>query len=143
MGSKKSILVLCTGNSARSQMAEGIIRHIGTDAYDVESAGTLPSAVRPEAIAVLGEIGIDISFQRSQSVNEFLERDIDFVLTVCDDANEHCPYFPARTRIIHRSFEDPASVSGTERERLEAFRQTRDRLLEYLPEFLREIGQEG
>jgi arsenate reductase len=138
---RKSILVLCTGNSARSQMAEGIIRDAFGSEYDVFSAGTEPSIVRPEAIEAMAEIGIDISHHRSKSVDEFDGREIDYVLTVCDNARENCPYFPARTRLIHRAFEDPAAVSGDESERLEAFRRVRDQITGYARSgFARDAG---
>lgn len=140
MGRKQSILVLCTGNSARSQMAEGLLRHICKDAYDVNSAGTEPSIVRPEAVTAMKEIGIDISTHRSKSVDEFDGLPIDFVLTVCDNAREHCPYFPATTMVVHHSFTDPARVEGTEEERIAAFRDVRDEMREYLPSFLEKIG---
>lgn len=128
---KQSILVLCTGNSARSQMAEGIARHLFGDRFEVFSAGTHPSIVRPEAIKAMAEIGIDISGHRSKSVDEFAGREIDYVLTVCDNARENCPYFPARTKVIHHSFDDPAAVEGDEETRLAAFRQVRDHIREY------------
>ena len=92
---KKKLLVLCTGNSARSQMAEGLLRHEGGDRFDVFSAGTKPSRVRPEAITVMGEIGIDISGHRSKSVDEFVAQDLEYVITVCNNANETCPVFPS------------------------------------------------
>jgi arsenate reductase len=122
----KRILVLCTGNSARSQMGEGLFRHEGKGAYEVESAGTKPSHVRPEAIAVMKEIGIDISDHRSKSVNEFDGQPFNFVVTVCDNARDNCPIFPATTERLHWSFEDPATVQGTEEERLAAFRRIRE-----------------
>ena len=131
MPEKKKILILCTGNSARSQMAEGLLKHITQNKYDVNSAGTKPSMVRPEAIKALAEIGIDISNNRSKSVDEFANAEIDFVLTVCDNANENCPYFPAKTKLIHHSFEDPADVEGNEETRLSAFRKIRDEIREY------------
>lgn len=130
----EKILILCTGNSARSQIAEGLLKHICQNKYEVFSAGTKPSIVRPEAIKVLAEIGIDISGNRSKSVDEFAKTDIDYVLTVCDNAQENCPYFPARTKLVHHSFEDPASVEGDEETRLEAFRRTRDQIQRYLQE---------
>lgn len=136
---KKSILVLCTGNSARSQMAEGLIKHICEHAYDVYSAGTEPSVVRPEAIEVLAEIGIDISSNRSKAVGEFDGEQIDFVLTVCDNAKENCPYFPAATMLEHHSFDDPAAVTGTEEVRLEAFRKVRDEIREFVPAYLERL----
>jgi len=128
---KQSILVLCTGNSARSQMAEGIIRHLYGDRFEVFSAGTHPSLVRPEAVKAMAEIGIDISGHRSKSVEEFAGREIDYVLTVCDNARENCPYFPARTNVIHHSFDDPASVEGDEETRVAAFRIVRDQIRDY------------
>ena len=131
MPEKKTILILCTGNSARSQMAEGLLKHITSNKYVVNSAGTKPSIVRPEAIKALAEIGIDISNNRSKSVDEFANAEIDFVLTVCDNANENCPYFPAKTKLIHHSFEDPADVEGDEETRLNAFRKIRNEIREY------------
>ena len=127
----KKIHILCTGNSARSQMAEGLLKHITQSKYDINSAGTKPSIVRPEAIKALLEIGIDISKNRSKSVDEFINDEIDYVLTVCDNANENCPYFPAKTKLIHHSFEDPAEVQGDETTRLDAFRKIRDKIREY------------
>ena len=131
MSERKKILILCTGNSARSQMAEGLLKHITQSKYDVQSAGTIPSIVRPEAIKVLAEIGIDISDNRSKSVNELVHDEIDFVLTVCDNAKENCPYFPAKTNLIHQSFQDPAGVRGSEEVRLNAFRIIRDEIKSY------------
>lgn len=128
---KKSILVLCTGNSARSQMAEGILRDRFGDRFDVFSAGTHPSIVLPWAIQALAEIGIDISHHRSKSVDEFAGREMDYVLTVCDNARQNCPYFPAKTMMIHHAFEDPAFVPGDDEARLAAFRRVRDQIREY------------
>lgn len=136
MRNEKRVLILCTGNSARSQMAEGLLRHIGESGYNVESAGTKPSLVRPEAIAVLKEIGIDISTNRSKSVEEFAGREFDFVITVCDNARENCPYFPVQTKLIHHSFADPAAVEGDEETRLQAFRKARDEIHRFLLEFI-------
>src|SRR5271154_7486883 len=114
MADRKRVLILCTGNSARSQMAEGLLRHDAGDRFEVESAGTKPSHVRPEAIAVMRELGIDISGHRSKSVDEFAAQSFDCVLTVCDNAKESCPVFPGRTAIIHKNFEDPAGLKGSE-----------------------------
>lgn len=136
-----TILILCTGNSARSQMAEGLLRHLAGGSLEVESAGTKPSLVRPEAIAVLGELGIDITSHRSKHVDEFAGRSFDVVLTVCDTAKEACPVFPATTQMIHHSFPDPASVQGTEQERLAAFRTVRDEIRAYLTGLVSEIGR--
>ena len=124
----KRILVVCTGNSARSQMAEGLFRHYLGDRYEVQSAGTKPTHVRPEAIAVMGEIGIDISGHRSKSISEFMGQEFQYVITVCDNANESCPVFPGKTERIHWSFEDPAATQGTEEERKAAFRRIRDEI---------------
>jgi arsenate reductase (thioredoxin) len=132
----KKVLILCTGNSARSQMAEGLLRHDGGDRFDVFSAGTRPTTVRPEAIAALAELGIDISGQRSKSVDEFAGREFDFVITVCDHAAEACPTFPGKTQRIHWSFEDPAAVEGSAEERLAAFRRIRDQIRERLKAFI-------
>jgi arsenate reductase len=112
-------------------MAEGLLKHICSDEYEIHSAGTKPSIVRPEAIKVLAEMGIDISSNRSKSVDEYADREIEYVLTVCDNAQENCPYFPARTRLIHRSFRDPAEIVGDEETRMAAFRSVRDEIREY------------
>jgi arsenate reductase (thioredoxin) len=130
------VLVLCTANSARSQLAEGLIRHDFGGRVDVFSAGVAPSHVRPEAIAVMREIGIDISTHRSKHVSEFAGREFDDVITVCDAANEQCPIFHGRARRHHRDFKDPASVGGSEEQRLAAFRQTRDELRHWLTDIL-------
>jgi arsenate reductase len=136
----KRLLVLCTGNSARSQMGEGLFRHEGRGAYEVASAGTKPSHVRPEAIAVMKELGIDISGHRSKSVNEFEGQSFDYVVTVCDNARHDCPVFPAGTDRIHWSFEDPAAVQGGEQERLAAFRRIRDEIHERVKTFFQDRG---
>ncbi len=127
---KKRVLILCTctGNSARSQMAEGLLRHEAGDRFDVHSAGTKPSVVRPEAVAVMNEIGIDISSHRSKSVGEFSREQLDYVVTVCDNAKESCPIFPGTTKRLHWPFEDPAAVQGSEDERKAAFRKVRDQI---------------
>jgi arsenate reductase (thioredoxin) len=135
---KTRVLVLCTGNSARSQMGEGLFREEGGGAYEVSSAGTKPSRVRPEAIAAMREIGIDISGHRSKSVEEFAGQAFDFVVTVCDSARDACPIFPGATERIHWSLEDPAAVEGSEEERLAAFRRIRDQLRDRVKTFVRE-----
>ena len=129
------VLILCTGNSARSQMAEGLLRHDAGCRFEVSSAGTRPSLVRPEAVAVMAELGIDMSGQRSKHVDEFSGQRFDYVLTVCDNARESCPIFPGGTVTLHHSFEDPAALQGTEQERLAAFRRVRDQLRHYLHTF--------
>ena len=132
MTSRKRVLILCTGNSARSQMAEGLLRYLAGDRFDVASAGVAPTEVRPEAIAVMRELGIDISHQVSKSVDEFLGQDFDYVITVCDNANEQCPIFPSNTKRIHWSFEDPAAAAGDEQARLAVFRRVRDEIFDRL-----------
>jgi arsenate reductase len=104
MSKQKRVLILCTGNSARSQMAEGLLRAMAGDRFDVASAGVAPSSVRPEAIEVMREIGIDISSHRSKSVDEFTDEQFDYVITVCDNAREQCPVFPAQAKMLHWSF---------------------------------------
>jgi arsenate reductase (thioredoxin) len=132
---KKRVLFLCTGNSARSQMAEGLLRHDAGDRFEVESAGTKPGPVRPEAIAAMKELGIDISSHRSKHVDEFQDQSFDYVLTVCDNAKESCPVFPGRAERIHNAFEDPAAFQGTEEERLALFRRARNEIRDYLKTF--------
>lgn len=129
---RQRVLILCTGNSARSQMAEGLLRHDAGDRFDVFSAGTRPTQVRPEAITVMQELGIDISGHRSKSVDEFAGHDFDYVVTVCDNAKASCPVFPAGTKQIHWSFDDPAAVEGSQKQRLAAFRHARDELRDRL-----------
>ena len=135
MPDKKRVLILCTGNSARSQMGEGLLRHDAGDRFEVSSAGTKPSKVRSEAISVMRELGIDISGHRSKSVDEFNGQPFDYVLTVCDNARESCPIFPGKAIVMHQGFEDPAAVQGFEEERLAAFRRVRDELRQYLRAF--------
>lgn len=135
MSEKKRVLILCTGNSARSQMAEGLLRHIAGDRFEVESGGVEPSHVRPQAIEAMRERGIDISEHRSKSVDEFAGQDFDYVITVCDNANERCPVFPGKTERIHWSFDDPAAAEGDEAARLAVFRRVRDEIESRLREF--------
>lgn len=132
------VLILCTGNSARSQMAEGLLRHHGGADYEVYSAGVEPSFVRPEAIAVMQDIGIDISGHRSKSVDEFLGQEFDYIITVCDNAKEHCPIFPGKAQRIHWSFDDPSAVQGDEATRLASFARVRDGIEEKLKSFIAE-----
>lgn len=130
----KRILILCTANSARSQMAEGLLRHDAGDRFEVHSAGTMPTQVRPEAIAVMKEIDIDISGHHSKSLETFIGKSFDIILTVCDHANETCPVFPGGGARLHHDFPDPAAISGTDSERLAAFRSVRDQIRSYLQE---------
>lgn len=113
-------------------MAEGLLKNLYGDAYVIDSAGTHPSIVRPEAIAVLAEIGIDISHNRSKSVNEFTKEKIEYVLTVCDNTKDNCPYFPAATKLVHHAFADPAMIEGDKETRLAAFRRVRDEIKAYI-----------
>ncbi|MBK9317182.1 MAG: arsenate reductase ArsC [Acidobacteria bacterium] len=137
MTSPKTVLILCTGNSARSQMAEGILRHDGGDAFEVHSAGVKPGSVRPEAIQAMSEIGIDISGHRSKSVDEFAGQEFDYVITVCDNAREACPVFPGKTNRIHQSFEDPPPPGAkSEEETIAVFRRVRDEIREWMNEFI-------
>ena len=122
------VLILCTGNSARSQMAEGLLRSLGQGRFEVFSAGTKPGVVRPEAITAMRERGIDISSHRSKHVQEFDGQEFDYVVTVCDAARDNCPVFAGRTERLHWSFPDPAAVEGSVEERLAAFRTVRDSL---------------
>jgi arsenate reductase (thioredoxin) len=114
MGEKKRVLILCTGNSARSQMAEGLLRHDAGELFEVESAGTHPGLVRPEAVAVMRELGIDISKNRSKHVDEFSGESFDYVITVCDNARESCPAFFGDAQKVHHNFKDPAALVGSE-----------------------------
>jgi len=134
---KLRVLILCTGNSARSQMAEGLLRHDGGNQFEVYSAGTRASFVRPEAIQAMREIGIDISQHRSKNTDEFLGQEFDYVITVCNHANEVCPAFPGKTQRIHQSFEDPPAPGvGTDEDRLSIFRRVRDEIRAWLREFI-------
>ncbi len=135
MSDKKRVLILCTGNSARSPMAEGLLRHDAGERFDVESAGTKPGSVRPEAIAVMRELRIDISGHRSKSVTEFDGQPFDYVITVCDSARESCPVFLSGAKRLHRDFDDPAALDGSTEERLALFRRVRNELREYLRDF--------
>lgn len=137
MNDKKRVLILCTGNSARSQMAEGLLRHMADDCFEVESAGVEPSHIRPQAIEAMREIGVDISGHRSKSVDEFTGDEFDYVITVCDNARERCPVFLGKTERIHWSFEDPAVAEGDEAKRLAVFRRVRDEIESRLREFVK------
>jgi arsenate reductase len=132
---KKRVLILCTGNSARSQMAEGLLRHDAGDRFEVDSAGTRPGTVRPEAIAAMQEVGIDISGHRSKHVEEFGGQRFDYVITVCDNARESCPVFFGAATNLHHSFEDPAASDGTYDERMDIFRRVRDEIRDFLRDF--------
>ncbi len=126
--SRKCVLIVCTGNSARSQITEGLLRHEAEGQYEVFSAGTHPSPVRPEAVSVMRDLGIDISTQRSKPVSEFEGQQFDFVITVCDRAQEECPVFPGETQRLHWPFQAPATFTETGEARLDGFRKLRDRI---------------
>ena len=132
------VLVLCTHNSARSQMAEGFLRTLGGDRFDVASAGTVATRVHPLAIRVMSEIGIDLGRHTSKTLDRFLGEPWDYVITVCDQAGERCPLFPGPARRIHWSFEDPSAASGDEAERLAVFRRVRDAIGQRLRAWLAE-----
>ena len=129
------VLILCTANSARSQMAEGLLRWDHGARFEVASAGARATQVRPEAIQAMKEIGIDISGHRSKAVDEFAGESFDYVITVCDSASETCPVYSGHTNRIHHNFEDPAATLGPEEERLASFRRVRDQLRAYLRVF--------
>jgi arsenate reductase len=137
---KPRVLFLCTGNSARSQMAEGILRHLAGDRFEVFSAGTKPSVVNPHAIAAMREIGIDITQHRSKHVNECFGKPMDTVITVCDNAKETCPIFPAVKQQMHWSFEDPAAAEGTAEEKLRVFRKIRDQIYDRIQNELLKVA---
>ena len=126
--SKKRILFICTHNSARSQMTEGLMNHLCGDRYEAFSAGTEPSQVNPFAVRVMSEISIDISGYRAKSVQEFIEQKFDYVITVCDSAQESCPFFPGGKKILHKNFKDQAAFKGSDNEKMAVFRQTRDEI---------------
>ena len=134
----KKILVLCTGNSCRSQIAEGYLRYFAKDKAEVYSAGIETHGVNPRAIATMKEDGIDISGHTSNNVNEYQHLDFDFVITVCDNAQENCPYFPGSAQKFHYNFPDPAKAAGSEEEIMEVFQNVREQIKAYCQEFVAE-----
>ena len=142
MTDKLKVLFLCTGNSCRSQMAEGFVRHLKGDIMDAYSAGLEAHGLDPYAVRVMREIGIDISRQRSKTLDDFDEMHFDYVITVCGHADEHCPLFPGNTKVVHHGFDDPPKLAESvlkEEERLACYRRVRDEIREYietLPESL-------
>ena len=138
LGAKRRVLFLCVHNSARSQMAEGLLRARAGDSFDVHSAGNAATAVRPLAVRAMAELGIDIGGQRSKSVDEYAGQRFDYAITVCDDAKEACPYFPGAATQIHWRFDDPAAATGSEDERLAVFRRVRDEISEQIEGFVRD-----
>jgi arsenate reductase (thioredoxin) len=132
---KQRVLILCTGNSARSQMAEGLLRHIAGDRFEIFSAGTKPVGLNPNAVTAMSEVGIDITGHRSKSVDEFAGQQFDYVITVCQNAKEFCPIFPGPGKRLHENFEDPASAPA--QRQLEAFRRVREQLFSWLKRFVK------
>lgn len=134
----KKILVLCTGNSCRSQIAEGYLRYFAGDKAEIFSAGVETHGVNPRAVATMKEDGIDISKHTSNNIEEYFDIDFDFVITVCDNTKERCPYFPTKAKKFHYNFSDPAKAIGTEDEILEQFRQVRQLIKDYSAKFVKE-----
>lgn len=137
MAEHRRVLFLCTHNSARSQMAEGWLRHLAGDRFDVHSAGTVATQVRPFAIRVMAEVDVDISRQESKTLARYLDQPWEAVITVCDQANEACPFFPGATQRLHWSFPDPSRARGTEAEQLAVYRQVRDAIRAHVDGFPR------
>ncbi len=135
---KKKILVLCTGNSCRSQIADGYLKYFAGEKAEVYSAGVETHGVNPRAIAAMKEDGIDISKNTSNNVNEYGAIDFDFIITVCDNAKERCPYFPSNAKQFHYNFPDPAKAKGSEEEVLQQFRAVREMIKEYCRKFVKE-----
>lgn len=132
---KKNILVLCTGNSCRSQIAEGYVRHFANEKANVYSAGVETHGVNPRAVAIMAEDGIDISSHTSNNVDEYYDIPFDYVITVCDNAKERCPFFPSDAKKLHYNFPDPAKAEGSEEEIMQQFRLVRDEIKEYCRRF--------
>lgn len=136
---KPRVLFLCTGNSCRSQMAEGLLRSVAGDCFQVDSAGTHPVGLNPGAVSAMNELGIDIAGQRSKSLSQFLDQRFDYVITVCDRANESCPTFPDAGTLLHWGFDDPAAAQGSAVERQAVFRRVRDEIAERVRWFVRQV----
>ena len=134
----KRILILCTGNSCRSQMAEGYIKKFAGDKAEVYSAGIETHGVNPRAIQIMKEDGIDISHHTSNNMNEYRDIHFDYVITVCDNANERCPFFPSNAKKLHHNFPDPAKATGSEEQIMQQFREVRDMIKKYCREFVAE-----
>lgn len=135
---ENKILVLCTGNSCRSQIAEGYLRHFAGDKAEIYSAGVETHGVNPRAIATMKEDGIDISNHTSNNMVEYRGIDFDFVITVCDNAKERCPFFPSKAKKFHHNFPDPAKATGSEEEIKQQFREVREMIKDYCKNFIRE-----
>lgn len=143
---KKKILFLCTGNSCRSQMAEGWARHLKADVLEPYSAGIETHGLNPNAVKVMAEAGVDISSQRSKLVDEFKNMEFDYVVTVCGHANETCPFFPGRTKVLHVGFDDPpklAAACETDEERLDCYRLVRDKVKEFIQTLPEALAKQG
>jgi arsenate reductase len=138
---KKKVLFLCTGNSCRSQMAEGWLRHFAGTRFDVVSAGTHPVGLNPYAVAAMREVDVDISTHVSERVDPYLEQQFDYVITVCDRAHETCPLFPRASSMLHWSFEDPAKAKGTYEQQVIVFRKIRDEIADRIRNFIAEENQ--
>lgn len=134
---KKKILVLCTGNSCRSQIAEGYLRYFAKDNAEVYSAGVVTHGVNPRAIAAMNEDGIDISHHTSNNVDEYKNISFDLVLTVCDNATEKCPFFAGTAKVLHHNFPDPWDATGTEEQVMEVFRNVRNQIKNYCEQFVK------
>jgi arsenate reductase len=137
---KKKVLFLCTGNSCRSQMAEGWLRHLAGDQFEVVSAGTHPVGLNPYAVNAMHEVAIDISNHMSERVDPYLGQAFDYVITVCDRAAETCPVFPGASSLLHWSFEDPAKAKGTYEQQMAVFRNIRDEIADRIRRFISERG---
>lgn len=135
----KKVMFLCTGNSCRSQMAEGFLRALGKDRFEVHSAGLFPAGLHPRAVAVMEEIGIDISGQKSKEIDEALLGKMDIVITLCGNAEKYCPSVPTSVKRLHWPIEDPVGTRGTEEKIMSAFRKTRDEIKEKIESFIREF----
>ncbi len=137
---KKKILFLCTGNSARSQMAEGLMRHLHGEKFEAFSAGFEPKGIHPVAVQAMREIGIDIANQQSKHIDDLPDREFDYVITLCDHAAQNCPVFPGKGVRLHQRFSDPATTQGSDQEVLEAFRKVRDELKQFILAFGNDKG---
>ena len=133
-GVKEKVLFLCNHNSARSQMAEGLLKSLYGEHYEAYSAGSNPSSVNPFAVKVMGEVGVDISRNRSKSINEFEGMKFDHIVTVCSGEGEACPFFPGGKTYLHEAFEDPVTVDGTLHKKIDVFRKTRDEIKDWIKE---------
>jgi arsenate reductase (thioredoxin) len=135
MKEKKKILFLCTGNSSRSQMAEGWMRHLRNDEFEAYSAGIIPKGVDPLTIKAMAEVGVDISAQKSKDIDSLGEVEFDYVITLCDNARESCPYYPAKTQLMHKGFDDPpalAKKAKNDKDAINIYRRVRDEIKDYI-----------